>query len=83
VAVTDSLISGGLLSQPSRALVKALGARAAADDSLTSLIALSTATLAPLNDPNDDGFARTWLGALARMHQGGTLDDALTRRGVR
>jgi hypothetical protein len=85
-AAADSLIADGMLRQRPEALVMALGARAARDGeagALASLIALSVATLAPRNDPNDDGFARTWLGGLARMHQQDTLGDAVTRRGIR
>jgi hypothetical protein len=86
-AAADSLITEGMLDQCPEALVMALGARAARDGeggALASLIALSVATLAPRNDPNDDdGFARTWLGGLARMHQQDTLGDAVARRGIR
>jgi len=86
-AAAERLIADGTLGQRSDALVMALGAHAARDGesggSLVSLIALSVAALAPDNDPNEDGFASTWLGGLARMHQQDTLGAAVTRRGIR
>jgi hypothetical protein len=83
---TDRLIADGMLGREPRALVAALGAHSARPgdgQSLVSLIALSVATLASRHDPNDDGFARTWLGGLARMHEQDTLGEAVTRRGIR
>lgn len=82
-AAADSLIADGMLSKPLRALVARLGERSG-DQSLAALAAVSVATLAPINDPNDtQGSARTWLGTLGRMHDQGTLTDAVNRRGIR
>jgi len=80
----DGLLADGLLSKPLRDLVITLGSRSAADKSLLALAAVSVATLAPINDPNEtSGFALTWLGMLGRMHEQNTLAAAVTRRGLR
>lgn len=82
-AAADSLLADGMLSKPLPLLVARLGERSG-DESLAALAAVSVATLAPVNDPNDTGGSgRTWLGTLGRMHDQGTLTDAVRRRGIR
>ncbi|HZR49011.1 MAG TPA: hypothetical protein VFB06_05790 [Streptosporangiaceae bacterium] len=82
-AAADSLLADGMLSKPLPNLVARLGERSG-DGSLAALAAVSVATLAPVNDPNDtQGSAQTWLGTLGRMHDQGTLTDAVNRRGIR
>lgn len=83
-AATRRLIADGMGRRPPRELVRALGAYAARDDAawLAGPVALSVAALAPRHDPNDTGFAGTWLGGLARMHEQGTLGEAVNRRRI-